>query len=420
MVAGYVYESAARRLVFRYDEEWRRQSGAYPLSLSLPLRLAEHGHRAIHAYLWGLLPENPAIIESWARRYGVSPYRVVDLVAEVGEDCAGAVQLVKPERVDVFSGPSTTADESSSVRWLSEGEIESRLTELRLDPASARIAGDTGQFSLAGAQPKTALYQSATGRWGVPSERMPTNRILKIPIAGLEDIAYNEHFCLLLARELGLPTVTSAVLTFGKQSVVMLERYDRLRVGNAVIRVHQEDTCQALAVQPTRKYETDGGPSAADIAALLVRHAYDPESDLIRFVDSLVLNWLIAGTDAHAKNYSLLHAFGPQLRLAPLYDLISILPYKRFTKQPAALAMSIGGERRIPMITWSHWQKLAEDIGLPEAAVRQRIDRMVSAIPGAIARVQSSHGGQQHTAAAFARIGAHVVDHARACAGLLR
>src|SRR6185437_13558152 len=119
--------------------------------------------------------------------------------------------------------------------------------------------GDTGQFSLAGAQPKTALLLEK-GRWGVPSGRTPTTHILKPPTAELDGHVENEQFCLAVARELGLPAASADVRRFDREIAIVVERYDRLRMRGGIVRVHQEDVCQALGVMPTTKYESDGGP----------------------------------------------------------------------------------------------------------------------------------------------------------------
>ncbi len=189
-VAGSVFQMGNGQLAFRYDDEWRSSATAYPLSVSMPLAAAEHGNQATRAFLRGLLPDNPDVVAWWARRYGVSRYRVVDLLLHIGEDCAGVVQFAKPERVDALLGAPTAADEASSIDWLPKEDAEERLRALRLNPAAGRVTGDTGQFSLAGAQPKTALCQGDDGRWGVPTGRTPTNRILKPPTLGLDDFAY--------------------------------------------------------------------------------------------------------------------------------------------------------------------------------------------------------------------------------------
>jgi len=414
-VAGQIHLAANRRLVFRYEEAWRERLGAFPLSISMPLAAVEHGHRATSAFLRGLLPDNPSVLAYWGRMYGVSRHDVVELLAYVGEDCAGAVQLVATERLAALLGEPTPSDERDMVEWLSEGDVAELLAGLRRNPAAGRASQEQGQFSLAGAQPKTALYQDDRGRWGVPRGRVPTNRILKPPVLDLDDLAYNEHVCLHLARELGLAAIASTVQTFGDETAIVVERYDRERVAGVLRRIHQEDMCQALAVQPTRKYESDGGPGVTDIAALLGRHSSEGEMDVARFLDAIALNWLIAGTDAHAKNYSVLHSTGPELRLAPLYDVITVLPYPHLSAGAIRLAMGVNGEPAVDRITRTHWRAVARAAGFAPELVISRIAELAERVPAAIERVIAHVGREKGTRAIVERLAEPIAEHARAC-----
>jgi len=177
------------RLSFSYSETWRNDPNAYPLSLSMPLGSATHGHARIEAFLWGLLPDNDRVLQNWGKRFQVSPKNVFRLLAHVGEDCAGAVQFVTPERLPTLVAEPTARE----VQWLTEDDVAERLRTLRADHSAWRTASDTGQFSLAGAQPKTALLFERR-RWGVPSGRVPTTHILKPPTGEWDGHAENEHF----------------------------------------------------------------------------------------------------------------------------------------------------------------------------------------------------------------------------------
>jgi serine/threonine-protein kinase HipA len=411
---GYVYQSANRRLVLRYDDAWRTRAGAFPLSLSMPLDAAEYGHRATSAFLSGLLPDDPKVLEYWARLHGVSRHDVVKLLGYVGEDCAGAVQLVRPDDVDRVLGASSAPDAATSIEWLSTNDVAELLTSLRRNPAAGRSSGEQGQFSLAGAQPKTTLY-SERGRWGIPKGRIPNTHNLKPPVLDLEDLAYNEHFCLHLARELGMSAAMSTVQLFGDEIAIVVERYDRTRSHGTVRRIHQEDMCQALAVQPTRKYESDGGPSLTDVAALLSRHSSAASVDVARFFDANILNWLVAGPDAHAKNYSILHAEGPDHRFAPLYDVITALPYQRLAKGGAKLAMAVGGERAVGAISGEHWRAAARAVELPVDLAIDRIVELGARIPAAIERVIQHPDGNDETRAIMTRLAEPIADHVQRC-----
>jgi serine/threonine-protein kinase HipA len=155
-----------------------------------------------------------------------------------------------------------------------------------------------------------------------------------------------------------------------------------------ILRLHQEDMCQALGLPPTAKYQSDGGPGPADIVTLLKTHSSKAAEDLRTFLDTLAFNWIIAGTDAHAKNYSLLHGTGGRVRLAPLYDLVSVLPYSDFDPRHIKLAMKIGGKYRVRDIGWHQWEKLAIELRLDPQATVDRIKQLVSAVPDLTALVQ--------------------------------
>ena len=372
---GTVHHKNAR-LSFVYTDTWRLDPNAYPLSLSMPLASAEHGHARIEAFLWGLLPDNDRVLENWGRRFQVSPRNVFRLITHVGEDCAGAVQFVRPERLEPLQKEPT----SREVKWLTEDEVAERLRALRADHSQWRSAQDTGQFSLAGAQPKTALLFERQ-RWGVPSGRVPTTHILKPPTGEWDGHAENEHFSLRLARAVGLIVPNSTVQHFGDEIAIVVERYDRVRSGGRWSRIHQEDMCQALGLHPTSKYESDGGPGVRTIAELLREQSSNPEEDVQSFVDAIAFNWLIAGTDAHAKNYALLLGGGGAVRLAPLYDLASILPYQTINLQKAKLAMKIGGEYRLRNIRLRHWKRFATDLRLDESWLIGHIRTMAESLP---------------------------------------
>ena len=307
---GRVLRDVRGRLSFAYADAWREAPSAYPLSLSMPLAAREHGRGIVEAFLWGLLPDNERVLDRWAAKFQVSARNVFALIAHVGEDCAGAVQFVTLERLD-----DLRSGQEDSIAWLDEADIAVRLRALREDHSAWRLARDMGQFSLAGAQPKTALLLQ-DGRWGLPSGRVPTTHILKPPTGEFAGHAENEHICLTLARQLGLPTARSSVMRFDDEIAIAIERYDRQRKGNDILRVHQEDVCQALGVMPTKKYQNEGGPGAAAIVELLRTYSTDREADVDTFIAALGFNWLIAGTDAHAKNFSILLG-GTHIRLAP-------------------------------------------------------------------------------------------------------
>ena len=368
------------QLSFVYSDAWRSKRDSFPLSLSMPLTGAEHGNRIVTAYLSNLLPDNSDILRSWRARFGVRSLSPFALLEHVGEECAGAAQYVRPDRVE-----AVLARRSPEPQWLSEREIGARLRELTVNRAAWRHENDLGQFSLSGAQPKTALLRKGD-RWGIPGGRVPTTHIFKPANEELPGHAENEHFCLTLAHRIGLPAANSQVLEFDGAFAIVVTRFDRLAHGKEILRLHAEDFCQALGVPPEHKYEFEGGPGVATSADLLANSSSEPIEDLRVFADALIFNWLIAGTDAHAKNYSLL--ISPErVRFAPLYDIASVLPYPTIDRQGLRLAMRVGRHYRLRVIQLRHWNEAAVQLKSDPEAVQARIAEFAAMLPDAASEV---------------------------------
>ena len=367
------------RLHFTYDDEYRSHRSPTPLSVSMSVQTAEYTDRFVAPWITGLLPDNEAVLALWARSFHVANSAFALLGTAIGEDCAGAVRFVPGERL------SAALERAGGVTWLDEAGVASRLRDLRQDETSWLGSDFTGRFSLAGAQAKTALlYQN--GRWGVPTGAAATTHILKPAIKGFDDHDLNEHICLRAARNLGLAVAVTRIETFEDQSAVVSERYDRSIDGTGwVDRIHQEDLCQATGHGPELKYHNEGGPTSTDIVRLLRRVLPGRIADdsVWRFFDALALNWLICGTDAHSKNYSLLLS-GAQVRLAPLYDVASALPYK-VPVEKMRLAMKFGGSYLLGARSHTMWQKVASELALPADAVRERAASLMSRLPDAFA-----------------------------------
>jgi serine/threonine-protein kinase HipA len=410
--AGRVHNDARGRLTFVYDDQWRNAPEAYPLSLSMPIAAKEHGRSVVEAFLWGLLPDNEQVLARWAAKFQVSARNVFALISHVGEDCAGAVQFVTPERLEAIR-----SGKDDKVEWLDESEVAKRLRLLREDHAAWRLPRDTGQFSLAGAQPKTALLLQ-NDRWGIPSGRIPTTHILKPPTGHFDGHAENEHICLLLARNLGLPTAQSKVMRFKDEVAIVVERYDRQQKGNDIIRVHQEDICQALGIMPTKKYQNEGGPSPVNIVELLRTYSTDRDTDLDTFGAALGFNWLIAGTDAHAKNYSLL-LNGSDVRLAPLYDIASILPYEEVDLRKAKLAMKIGGEYKVELIGLRQWQKFGREVRTDVDQLVEVLISMAKQLPDEVSAAHALAREEGLNNALIDRLAKQLIDRAHECQRLL-
>lgn len=370
--AGTFISGGRGEAMFHYDPSWVGGSGRQQLSLSLPKTAPEHRGPPVTNFLWGLLPDNERTLLGWSRRFGVSHHNAFSLLAHVGLDVAGGIQL--------STDSTMTLERPGGFDAVSDSGIAAHLRALHADPSAWLLdSPHEGRFSLAGAQAKFALAKTDDG-WGIPWGSAASTHIFKPGIDGLDHHDLNEHLCMVAARNLGLNVAESAAVDFEGQTAIVLTRYDRADGA----RIHQEDLCQALGLHPAVKYESDGGPTLARIIALF-RDAMRPRqanTAIDSLCDAVAYNWLIAGTDAHAKNYSILHGVGGPT-LAPLYDIASVLPYPHLRPQNAKLAMSVGGTTRVSEIDSRAWAREAAAIGVDEARILGRIrdlaDRVLDA-----------------------------------------
>lgn len=411
-VAGTLTRQTGGRLSFTYAEAYATSSTATPVSVSMPLQVRTHGDAQVTPWLWGLLPDSDAVISRWSREFQVSagsPYGL--LATPLGEDCPGAVRLVPVGRVP------DTRPESEDVEWLTEADVAQRLRDLRRDTTAWLGTVHRGRFSLAGAQAKTALLHDGR-RWGDPHGRTATSHILKPAIEGLDSHDLNEHLCLSAMRAAGLRAVRSRIETFEDQSAIVLARYDRTRTPTGQRRLHQEDLCQALGVHPGSKYQNEGGPGPRDVATLFRRVMPQPVAAAATrsFLDALVWNWLIAGTDAHAKNYSLL-LLGGQVRLAPFYDVASALPYD-LAEQRMRLAMKLGSGYAVNPGS-RPWKRLSTDLGLNEDEVRERAARLADVTVDAFVSASTEESVRSLGSPLPDRLVGLVADRVRRCRRLL-
>jgi serine/threonine-protein kinase HipA len=370
------------RFEFTYDDAYRKCASAIPLSISMPLARAVHDDKSIRPFMWGLLPENDDTLDNWGRRFGVSPRNPFALLTNVGEDLQGAIQMVPPEKL-----PELKKREGATL--LSRETLAQRFDELMRDPGAVQFTQGGGQFSLAGAQRKKALYL-VKGKWYEPRGRTPSTHILKPPIPGLAGQVENEMFCVRLAPRVGLPAPPCWTERFGDLSVVVIERYDRMRLkgrkvlpidaaGGEVHRVHQEDTCQALKVDPRNKYQSEGGPGIRAILELLSGSGR-PSEDRDRFMRACAFNFIIRGTDAHGKNFGLLLSGGGRYRLAPLYDIASWLPYSENDRRDR-LAMSVDRQYHFDRIMPYHWEAEARKSGYDPQRALAHIRDLLARVP---------------------------------------
>ena len=398
---------------FAYEDAYRLHPQATPLSTNISLLEALHHGQVVTNWLWGLLPDSEPVLQRWGREFSVSTGSVFGLLSTpIGEDCPGAFTFVRPERVDAL------LKQEQEVQWLNEKDVANIVRELKSD-ATAWLGNDlSGRFSLAGAQAKTALLWDGS-KWGRPLGHTATTHIFKPAIKGLDGHDLNEHLCLQAANSLGILVASTSIQSFEDQRALVIRRYDRFASNQGQVRIHQEDFCQAIGIHPSRKYQNEGGPSPKTIAArmrLLMPGEVAQES-VERFADALIWNWIIAGPDAHAKNYSLLLS-GHDVRFAPLYDIASALPYKNFEQKKIRLAMKFGTDYSLE-VRPSTWSTLARELEIPEELVRSRALRLISEAPRAFSEVANQKEIRGLSSALPALLTDAVAERAKKCAPLL-
>lgn len=389
----------------RYLPEWGADEQGRPLSLSLPFTPGDQLLRGnvVRDYFDNLLPDSEGIRRRLAMRYQAESLDPFDLLTELGKDCVGAIQLLHPdeEPIDLYS---------VKYRQLSESEIATTLrntTEALLP--GRQDNSDNLRLSIAGAQEKTALLWHED-RWCLPEGNTPTTHIFKLPLglvgnmkADMSSSVENEWLCSQLLEHYGIPMAKTEMAQFEDQKVLVVERFDRKWSGDRqwIIRLPQEDMCQALGVSPLRKYQVDGGPGITDIMEIL-SHSDQAEHDRVQFFRSQIIFWLMAATDGHAKNFSI--AIEPQGRyhLTPLYDVLSAWPVighgnDQISWQKCKLAMAVRGSTNyylINRIQRRHWLKHGELTGLSKKQVERLIEEIISGTPDVIERVNGLLPGQ--------------------------
>jgi serine/threonine-protein kinase HipA len=387
---GSVEQTTSGNITFRYDEEYRSVSKQTPLSLSMPLAALTHKKREILPFLQGLLPDSEDALAAIARRYSVSSRSPVALLAHIGSDVAGAVQIVAPDQE-----ASDAVGKRGKSRPVDALEIGVMLRQVLSEYAEGiPYYGDVGNFSLAGAQPKIALHKNKQGRWAVPEDATPTTHILK-PVAGtVRRVDIVEQMTMSAARALGCTVAKSELQNIDGLDVFVTERYDRKLGHGEWTRLHQEDLCQALSVAPDKKYQRqDGGPGLAAIAGLIRSLPLGSDRQAVGrdFYRAFVFNIVAGCTDAHAKNYSLM-LNGETVQLAPLYDLVTYAPYWDGEARLNS-AMSVDGEYALSRISVAKLVAAGKQFGLAgeaEHIVHSMRTGMVDAFESARASVDSN------------------------------
>ena len=342
-------------MAFQYLPDWLSRPGARAISLSLPLSPAPYRGAKVYNFFDNLLPDSEAIRSRMQARFGAPTRHPFDLLSSVGRDCIGAVQLY-PETSEIPDVRSVTASP------LDASAVENILGNYQDAPFG--VAGDHDfRISLAGAQEKTALLWHRN-QWCLPAGSTPTSHIFKLPIGflnhsnmDLRESSENEWLCLQILKAFGLPVANAQLARFGKQKVLIVERFDRRWSSDNtwLMRLPQEDFCQSLGVAPAAKYESDGGPGIQDAMTLLLG-SQETTKDRELFFRAQILFWLMAAIDGHAKNFSLFIEPGSAYRMTPLYDVISAYPLiaqGSMAAEKAKMAMALKGRNR-----HYHWARI--------------------------------------------------------------
>ncbi len=376
-IVGRLNRETSGAIDFRYDADWLALDKAFAISLSLPLREDRYIGAQVLAVFDNLLPDGEPIRKHIAERVGAQGADTFGLLTALGHDCVGALQFLA-EGVD--PGPSG----GTEAREVSAADVAHIIRNLGRNPLG--VDQDEGfRISIAGAQEKTALLWRE-GRWYKPTGSTATTHIIKPQIGKLQggidlsNSVENEYLCLKLVSALGVRTAEAEIAEFEDQKAIVVERFDRRwRADGRLMRLPQEDFCQALSVASTRKYQPDGGPGIVQIIELL-KSSDTPEQDIATFVRANIVFWLLGATDGHAKNFSIfLNPTG--FRLTPLYDVLSSQPgldSGQIQRQQFKLAMSIGKNRHylIHQVLPRHFMQTAEQAGISLKSVATTIEEL--------------------------------------------
>jgi len=386
-LVGRLQRATSGAIDFRYDQGWLVWPHTMAISLSLPLREDRYIGAPVAAVFDNLLPDDALIRRKVAEHVGAEGSDAFSLLATLGRDCVGALQFLDE---DDDPGPPGTI----RGRAVSDRQIAELVDNLARNPLGLG-RDDDFRISIAGAQEKTALLRHR-GRWLKPLGSTPTTHILKPQIGTLPngiDLTHsveNEYFCLTLTKALGLPSAEVEIANFAGRRVLIVERFDRILAGKRLLRVPQEDSCQALSVSWTQKYEADGGPGIARILKLLAG-SDEADADRRRFLKAQIAFWLLGATDGHAKNFSIFLSPGGGYRMTPLYDVISAQPSLaagQIRRNRMKLAMAVGDRRHYAVWTISgrHFVQSAEAAGLGRTVALEVIDDVLASAAPALER----------------------------------
>ena len=371
---GTLEQDDSGLVLFQYDPSWIEKPDSIPLSRSLPLTSEMFKGKKARPFFAGILPEEqPRKII--ARILGISNANDFAMLERIGGECAGAVSLLPEDSI-------ITGVKQSVYRELTEAELIQIVAEL---PGRPLMAGSEGiRLSLAGVQDKLPVILREN-KICLPLDNTPSTHILKPEPGRFPGLAANEFFCMTLAHSVGLPVPAIEYRLIGATPSILVQRYDRRidEEGN-IVRLHQEDFCQALGFPPERKYQKEGGPSLFDCVSLIRDWSTLPVLDINGFVSILIFNVLIGNADAHGKNFSFLYS-GNERRLSPYYDMVSTIAWPNLSRD---LAMKIGDCQSIDAFMLNDWEKMAKKANLGWPMIRERMEKSCNDILKQLDEVQ--------------------------------
>ncbi len=391
---GLLSRTPSGKLEFGYDTGWLENSVGRPLSLSMPLVRQKYTGDIVENFFDNLLPDSQPIRNRIQKKFGAASSREFDLLWHVGRDCVGALQL-SPEDVAVDVGKIVSEP-------LNDSDIAEILKNYRTMPLGMQEDSEF-RISMAGVQEKTALLNLA-GQWHRPLGATPTSHIFKLPIDHIEhygidlsDSVENEWLCQIILKAYGLPVAPTKILSFKGAKVLVVERFDRRWSEDRswLIRLPQEDMCQALNVPSALKYESDGGPGIVQIMELLLGSSNSLE-DRKTFMTQVFLFWVLGAIDGHAKNFSIFLESDDAFQLTPAYDVISAYPIVAkgdLHQKRLSMAMSLRGKNRHyrwDHMLYRHWLATAKRCNFPEAEMIEIIARVIEGMDQVIKRVESN------------------------------
>jgi serine/threonine-protein kinase HipA len=385
-LVGEIRMATSGAISFSYAAEWLAWEHAMPISRSLPLAEQPHKGAPVIAYLENLLPDNQAIRERVAAKVNAAGTDAFHMLEKIGRDCVGALQFLNN-----YDGAAPTQEIEGDK--LSDSSISKMLKNLASAPLGIEEDEDF-RISIAGAQEKSALL-FMNGEWLRPKGMTPTTHILKTQLGvlpngiNLSDSVENEFFCMRFCKEMGANIAHVEIHDFEDTRALAIERFDRRWTKKEkLIRLPQEDFCQALAVPPSQKYQSDGGPSIKDGIKLL-QGSNTPTDDQMAFFRAQILFWLLAATDGHAKNFSLFLRPGNSFVMTPLYDILSAqkaLDEGQVRHGQMKLAMSVGDKNhyRVDRVAPRHFMQSAKSAGFGVPLVERLLHEVHERVPAAI------------------------------------